>query len=236
MFSLAALTCLGQAACVCPPCAAGGAPAAGGQAAPGAPAAAPGGAAPSGGKATARLVIWDGDANNASPKPGSWASCTKTPKCVSTVAATPGAGVNGTMGIKFTSDGEDWKGFGWNWYGWYPPDSGTDLTQYKSFTFQLKVEAKSADVAPDPSGIKFTLTCSKGPEKDKPKSAEIAIGDYEKGFNDGKWHKIVIPIADLTKGKGAAFDPHTAWELDLGYYSADTRTANFYIDEIAAEP
>jgi hypothetical protein len=56
-----------------------------------------------------------------------------------------------------------------------------------------------------------------------------------KGFNDGKWHKVSIPVSTLVKGKGAKFDLRSFWEFRLSTWSGNERYFDIYIDDIAAE-
>jgi hypothetical protein len=220
LFVVAPLT---QPGCLCPPC-----PATAGGAAPAA-AQATGNAAPSG-PTPDRLVIWDGD----KVAPGqSWADCDKKPDCKMTATKTAGAGTNGSAGIKVHVEGPSgWAGMGWNWFGWYPETGGTDLSSYANVTFQIKVEPKSPETAPDPAAVAALLGCSKG----KKTSASVAIQKYTADFADGQWHKIAIPIADFLQGAdGATFDVKTAWEFRVAYWGATPRDFNIYLDDIATE-
>jgi hypothetical protein len=216
---------LSQAGCLCPPCP--------GTAGPATPTAAQpaGNAAPSG-PTPDRLVIWDGDKVGAGQ---SWADCDKDlkPKCKSTATKTAGAGTNGSAGLKFHVEGPSgWAGMGWNWFGWYPETAGTDLSPYANLTFQIRVEAKSPDTAPDPAAVTALLGCSKGTKN----SASIAIQKYTADFADGKWHKISVPVPDFLQGAdGAAFDAKTAWEFRVAYWGATPRDFNIYLDDIAVE-
>jgi hypothetical protein len=217
-----------EAGCLCPPC-----PSAPGAAVPAvepSPATAasktPAVAAPA--ATTARLVIWDGDKEGAGQ---SWTSCNKKPECKVSLAKAPDAGVDGTTGLKFHGEGPDWIGGGWNWFGWYPETGGTDISPYVNLTFQLRVEAKSPDAAPEPSSVAVSLGCSKGAKT----SADAPVQRYVADFADGQWHKVSIPIADLTSGTGAAFDPKTAWEFKLTTWSGPPRDFNVYVDDIAVE-
>ena len=222
---VACVLALAQAACLCPPCpatAGGSAPASAGPAA-GKPAA----SAPSG-PTQDRVVIWDGDKVGAGQ---GWADCDKKPGCKSAVAKVSGAGVNGGAGLKFHGEGPGWLGMGWNWFGWYPETAGTDISRYTNLTFQIRVESKSPDSAIDAASVTTALGCSKG----KKTSADAAIQKYTADFADGQWHKVAIPIADLTSGPGAAFDPGTAWEFRVSEWSATPRDFTIYLDDIAAE-
>lgn len=217
-----ALAVASGAACLCPPCPAeqGAAYPAPGPEQPPAPAtAAPGG----------RLVIWDGKGAGAGAQP--WADCDKKPMCKATLAATEGAGANGASGLKFHAEGPGWTGMGWNWFGWYPETAGIDISPYTHLTFQIRVENPSPDMALDAESVTVRLVCSKG----KQTSADVSPARYEKDFGDGKWHKVAIPIAQFVKGKGAAFDPQSAWEFQLSAWSASPKNFTIYLGDIAVE-
>jgi hypothetical protein len=210
-------------ACLCPPC-------------PGeTPAGAVAGTEPAGAAAEvasgSRLVIWDGDGGGIEGGK-SWADCDKKPDCKSTLTVAPDAGRNGTGGMKFHTDGLGWNGMGWNWFGWYPENAGTDLRPYQNLTFWIRVESKAKETAPGPDSVAMALGCSKG----KKNSADITILKFQREYLDGKWHQVVVPIAELSKGKGGAeFDPASAWEFRIFSWSATPRTFDVYVDDIAVE-
>ena len=177
---------------------------------------------------TARLEFWDGGK--------SWASCDPKPNCQATLVAKSGVGVDGidvdgAKGLVFHVTGSGWAGAGWNWFAWWPPTAGTDLRPYRSLTFQIRVESQSRDSAPDPRSVVVRLACSNG----KRTTAGAMVQKYDGRFDDGKWHKITIPIADLGRGEGARFDWEKVWEFQLSTWSATARDFNVYIDKIAAE-
>jgi hypothetical protein len=120
---------------------------------------------------------------------------------------------------------------GWNWFGWFPETAGTDVSPYGSLTFQIRVVGKSPSSGPDAAALTAFLRCS----HDKKESASVPIRSYSPQFADGRWHRVVIPLADLIQSKGAAFDATTAWELDFGHWSAAPRDFDVYVDDIAAE-
>jgi hypothetical protein len=177
-----------------------------------------------------RLLIWDGEGAGASAQ--GWSSCDTKPDCKVSFAKDGAAGVDGTTGLKFHGEGPGWIGAGWNWFGWYPETAGVDLTPYTHLTFQIRVEpAANAETAVDPEAVSVALACSKGQQA----SADAPVRRYEKDFADGKWHKVSIPLEAFTKGKGAAFDPHTAWEFHIFQWSATPRNFTIDVDQIAAE-
>ena len=77
------------------------------------------------------------------------------------------------------------------------------MTPYSHLTFQIRVEGKSPEVAVDPASVGVLLGCS-GNKND---SATVPVERYAKGFADGKWHKVEIPISAFTKGPGRQVRP-----------------------------
>jgi hypothetical protein len=207
--------------CLCPPCDVPGAEVAKNPAAEPVAKSAP--VAPG-----SRLVIWDGDNAGAG---GSWADCTKKPDCKSAISKASGVGVDGSAALKFHGEGTDWIGAGWNWVNYDPNSPGTDISQYSVLTFQIRVESGPGDKAMDPSSLVVLLGCVKG----KKDSADLSVQQYVKEYADGKWHKVVVPISELTKGKGSAFDLQSAWQFVLSTWSGSARAFTIYVDQIAVE-
>jgi hypothetical protein len=221
----------GVAGCMTPPCE-GGEPAtanaAGGAAAsvstPASTAAATTDTASSG-----RLLIWDGD--HAGGGKG-WSNCDKPEeKCKASIAKVGGVGVNSTAGLKFHAEGPGWAGIGWNWFAWWPETAGTDVSTYANLTFQIRVEGKSPDLAPNQDSVTVSLGCSAV----KTTTVDMVIRKYMADFADGQWHKVVVPLADMRQGNGAQFDPKTTWEFRVGSWNDTPRDYNIYIDDIAFE-
>jgi hypothetical protein len=214
LFTVAFLSLAATTACLCPPCpedATGVGP----------------NALPSG----SRLIVWDGDGHGIAGGK-SWADCGAKPDCVAKVLPTKRAGHNGTHGLVYRAKGPEWSGFGWNWFGWYPEDSGTDIRAYDRIRFWIKVEAKSPELAPEPGGLVFALGCSKG----KKTSANAVVSKYTDNLLDGQWHDVIIPLADLYIGKdGANFDPGSAWEFRLSSWNPTLRDFTITLDDVAFE-
>jgi hypothetical protein len=216
-----AVLALGTAGCLCPPCptAAGAAPvtAGGGLNAPAAPV-----------TNGSRQVLWDGEGAGASAQ--GWDACYPNSGC-SKVGPAPGAGVGGGTALKLHGDGPGFLGMGWNLFGWYPQNAGYDMTPYSHLTFQIRVESKSPDSALDPASVGVLLGCS----ANKNDSATVPVERYAKGFADGKWHKVEIPVTAFTKGPGAKFDPTSFWEFRIATWSASPKHFDIYVDDLALE-
>lgn len=222
------------ASCVCPPCPTPGAasPVAGGGTSAAAKSTSSSGSATAPAAAGSRLSIWDGDGHNAGAGAKSWADCDKKPDCKSVLAPVKGAGHDGSTGLKLTAEGPGWKGGGWNWFGWWPENSGVDLTPYQTLTFWMRVEAKTPEMMPDPGAITVSVRCSK--DKDKGESQSVSMDKFGKDLPDGKWHKVTIPMSELQRDK-PKFDLGSAWEMGVGIWTADPRILAIYVDDIAAE-
>jgi hypothetical protein len=207
--------------CVCPPCAAGAA------AAPGAPAAGAA-AAPAASNMAADGGIWNGDGVGNSAK--GWSDCDKKPDCKAVLEVAPGAGKDGTVGIKFQGEGAGFVGMGWNWFGWYPENAGTDVSEQKQLSLWIRLVGASPELTPELSAVTVSIGGS-----NKKNSASVPLSDYAKGAADGAWHKVTIPLADLKKGEGKSLDLKSVWELRIGTWSASPRKFEIYVDDIAFE-
>jgi hypothetical protein len=174
-------------------------------------------------------VIWNGDSNAQAAK--GWADCDKKPDCKAQLEPTPGAGKNGSVGLKFQGEGAGFVGMGWNWFGWYPETGGTNVSAYKNLTFSVRVVAASPTLAPDLAGTSVSLGCSKG----KKSSASVAFSNYAKEVLDGRWHKVSVPLTVLQKAEGKELDLTTVWEFRIGTWSGSPRKFEVYVDDIAFE-
>ena len=215
---------LGAAACLTPPPAATA-----GAAAPAA--AAPAAGAPGATPATTngREVIWDGEEVS---RGQGWASCDKQAEgCKSALAPTPGEGANGSSGLKLHGEGPGWQGGGWNWFGWYPENAGTDLTAYDELAFSVKVTAADKTKSPTPGGISLAFGCS----LEKKNSSDASLGKYAANALDGAWHDVKIPLKDFFSGKGAECDARTAWEIRVSSWSGSPVNFDLVLDNITVE-
>jgi len=171
-------------------------------------------------------LVWDGDSKGGNAK--EWANCNLKGACKSAVKITPDAGVNGSVGLEWHVEGKDWKGFGWNWFGWWPEDAGTDVSDYKNLSFWIRVKASDPKKAPELKDLKVALACSTG----KKESEQVALIGYVDSLSDGKWHEIVVPLGEFTKGKGKQCDLTKVWEFRLGEYSMAEHDFTVAVDNI----
>ena len=170
-------------------------------------------------------LVWDGEKHGGNAK--AWANCNLKEACKSTAKATPEGGLNGSTGIEWHAEGKDWKGFGWNWHGFWPQNAGTDVSPYKNLSFWIRLKVDDPQKAPELKDLKVGLA---GSTKGKEESASVPLIAYVDSLSDGKWHEIIVPIGDLTKGKD--FDLTTTWELRFGEYSMAEHNFTVFVDNI----
>jgi hypothetical protein len=168
-----------------------------------------------------KLVVWDGDKFGTSAK--SWQECNQKPDCKVSLGAEPNAGKTG-VGLKFHAEGADWIGGGWNWFGWWPEDAGTDISGAKAMTFSIKVDAK----AWEPKALAIGIRCSRG----KKETEFVNIAEFVQDLGNGQWHDVTIPLDRFKAGKGAACDLKTAWEVGLSTWSQAPQHFDAYLDDI----
>lgn len=172
-------------------------------------------------------IVWDGDTKGGSAK--EWANCNLEGGCKSTLKAAAGEGVNGSVGLEWHVEGKDWKGFGWNWFGFWPENAGTDVSGYDNLTFWLRLKADNPKLSPELKDLTVALACS---TKGKEESAQVPLIGFVDDLADEEWHEIVVPLSDLKKGKGKEFDLTKAWEFRLGEYSMTDRNFTVFVDNI----
>ena len=192
-----------------------------------------------GSKSSAATVVWDGDTVGFRAR--GWASCNTKPDCVTSVGVRKGVGADGGSAILFHGDGAGWLGFGWNWVGYgtrtatfsslrgrpAPFELGTDIANYDNVQFRLRlVAASDTDVG--------SLSVGIGSAAARKHSRMVPLQHYaSQPLNDGQWHALSIPLANLRDGAALAFDPHSAWEFDFSSNAATARSFDLYVDDIA---
>ena len=173
-------------------------------------------------------LAWDGDEHGGNAK--EWANCNLKEGCKSTVRAVPGEGVNKSVGLEWHVEGKDWKGFGWNWHGFWPETAGTDVSGFKNLRFWIRL--KLDDPKKPPPELKDLSVALAGSNKAKAETAQVPLVGYVDSLADGQWHEIVVPLGDLTKGKGKDFDLTKTWEFRLGEYSMAERNFTVFVDNV----
>ncbi|MGD0089176.1 MAG: hypothetical protein ABSE73_04590 [Planctomycetota bacterium] len=169
------------------------------------------------GEAVKKEVVYDGA--NIGENAKGWASATAPSKA--TVAAQEmEVRTAGKKTMQFQAQGKDWMGMGWNWFGWWPEDSGTDISNHKNLSFWAKVTGEKK-----PAQLTVGLTSN-----DKKKSETADLLKYCPELLDGKWHELVVPIKDLdTKNE---LTKAKVWEIDFGTWSQDEINFSLFVDEI----
>jgi len=166
------------------------------------------------------LMIWDGDAASAG---GGWAE-PKTAKSV--IESTDKEKHKGRQALQFRGSGPEWIGCGWNWHGWYPPDSGTDLSGYKTMRFYVKADGEAK-----PDDFDISLISNKTNRSAILKISKYVADNATAKFNDGNWHEVNIPLKDFIVA-GSTFDPKKVWEFDIGQWSREKRDFAMYLDSV----
>ena len=82
--------------------------------------------------------------------------------CKTTLGMVPSVGHDGSTGLRFHAEGSDFQGGGWNWFGWWPENAGSDVSGFKNLSFWFKAELKSPAEGPDPASLAVLLGCSAG--------------------------------------------------------------------------
>ena len=165
--------------------------------------------------AAKRVVVWDGEKAS---KGAGWANANSIEP--QKVEAHSG---DTALEFKFKGNGDEWLGMGWNWCAFETGPFGTDITEMKNFSFWMKTKGKGADV-------QLNLLCN-GEKFDMPEhhTEKVSALTYCPQLQDGKWHKVIIPLADFVQPKG--FDPLHVGELQL--FNAGEGDGSFFIDDIA---
>ncbi len=86
---------------------------------------------------------------------------------------------SGKKTAEFHAAGNEYMGSGWNWFGWNPPDAGSDISAYKNLSFWAKVTGDKK-----PSQLTATLKSS-----DKTASEADDLLQRCPDLLDGKWHE-----------------------------------------------
>lgn len=166
-----------------------------------------------------RVVVFDGAAHD---KGSSWVNPT-----TSTFLKTPGAGRNGNTALELKfHDKHVWIGFGFDWFDWKTGRKlGTDTSKMTNLDFWIK-----SDGVPD--DLQVQLLCN-GDVIDTPEhhAPKMSIVKYCPDFRDGKWHEVVIPLADMVYPKG--YDPKVVTMIDFGFWAEAEATGAIDIEDIA---
>lgn len=191
--------------------------------------AAPGARGLSNEREPAELILWNGEASHDSG--AGWASCQNEREgtCKARLEELAGAGRDGGAVLHFSARGSEWLGFGWNWFGWWPEDAGTDISGRHTFAFAIKVVGRPG-LAPEPFTLNVALGGSARDGQDATEA--IPILDHAQGFSDGQWHEVNVPLSAMLRGKGARFDTYRAWSFTIGAWNQGQREYEIFVDDV----
>jgi len=155
------------------------------------------------------VPAWDGEESPARGKGWAQPAACK----VAAVEESPHAGRR-CLRVDLTGDG--WKGVGWNWFGWYPPDAATDARAATHLVFWLR--AGRADAT-------LQVRLADNRKASSPLIDLKAIGILTD--LPARWREVRVPLAAF----GAAIDPARLAEIDFGTPTAGDLT--FWVDDVA---
>jgi len=182
------------------------------------------------------VIVWNGDDIVGNAKGWAAPKAEEQKPSVSSIEPVEGEGKDGSVGLVWKAEGPEWKGFGWNWYGWWPSDAGTDISKHVYLVFWMKVKVDDPKLIPDLEALTVGIGSSGGSGE---KATEwIPILPFAEGEDllDGEWHKIKIPVDELAlRPKSEGFDRKTTWELRMGIWSPEPQKFTIVLDNIGFE-
>lgn len=166
-----------------------------------------------------RVVVWDGEEHD---KGSTWVNPT-----TSTFVRTQKDAHSGNTALELNfHDKNVWIGCGLDWFDWKTGrDVGTDTSKMTNLDFWIKANGVTGD-------FQLQLLCN-GDVIDTPEhhAPKVSVAKYCPDFRDGKWHEVVIPLADMTYPKG--YDPKVITMIDFGFYSEGESDGSVLIDDLA---
>jgi hypothetical protein len=137
-----------------------------------------------------------------------------------------GVGLDGTgKAITIRFEGAGWRGCGFNWKGWYPPDACDDASNYRSLVFHVR---QLTDV-PDADLTVHLVDNIQRAEKTPVSNGLSVLQDGRLARIDGDWRRVVLPLDKFARGK--PLDLSRLWGIDFSDSSG--RKLAFQIDRIA---
>jgi hypothetical protein len=166
------------------------------------------------------IVVWNGE--TAAIGSG-WSNPSNT--CTIKTQTAEAYSAPAAVEFSFKGDGKSgWLGCGWDWVAFQVGEYGTDITSMKNFTFWLKVKGTSSEMS-------FNLLCNGAPALDQPQhhTEKVVVSKYCPNWNNGEWHKIIVPLKDLIQPEG--FDARHVAEMQ--FFNTGAGDGSFYIDDLA---
>jgi photosystem II stability/assembly factor-like uncharacterized protein len=168
-----------------------------------------------------RMIVWDGDTF------ASGLSWVDPAGSFSYIRPQSEVCHNGLVGLEVWCDvaGGQMSG-GWNWYGWYPDNAGSNARAYRNLSFWVRAEGEGK------RDFDVSLTSSAPKAATGSVSASAYVMPAGADMLDGQWHEVVIPVADLLPGSDPAFSASRIWEMDLKTWAPGPGKFSLFIDEI----
>jgi hypothetical protein len=184
----------------------------------------------SGATATATDVLWIWTGEPGHDGGSGWGSCQdEHTACSAKLRAAAGAGRDRSVGLHFSAEGPEWMGFGWNWFGWWPKEAGTDISRRNSLALAIRVAGEPGQ-KPEPHTVTLALGGSALDGQDA--TGAIPIADFEPSFADGAWHDVTLPLAAMLRGSGERFDTQRAWSFTIGAWNQGERKYEIFVDDV----
>ena len=135
---------------------------------------------------------------------------------------------SGKVALEMHGEGAGFIGGGWNWFGWYPANAGTDIRKFSNLSFWIKYEVFEGDGS---GNLAMSLVSN-----NEGTSSIVEIGDYCPDLGDGQWHEVIIPLSAIYRsGQDAGdkeFDPSKCWMINIRSWAAGDRSFSVYIDDV----
>jgi hypothetical protein len=161
------------------------------------------------GASRADTSAWNGEESPARGK--GW-----TQPATTRIQATSDGPHAGRHCLRIDLSGNGWKGAGWNWFGWYPPDAATSAAEADTLVFWLKASRTDAK-------IQCRLV-------DNQKGASPLIDLNAKAalkVLPANWAEIRVPLAAFD----SKFDLSRLWEIHFATETPGELT--LWVDDIA---
>ena len=170
----------------------------------------------------AETIVWNGE--DVSPVCSGWANPTTTCATAAQTAVSHSPPTSVQFAFNDQDQAGDWLGGGWDWVNSQVGPYGTDIRSMSHFSFWLKTEGQVAELS-------FNLLCNGAPALDQTQhhTGKVVVSTYEPQWNDGNWHQISVPLADLTQPAG--FDPQHVAEFQ--FFNTGAGDGSFFFDDLA---